>query len=73
MYFFLYLGAGTYTGSTDMGFPIGGGANCGGGGSRWQFRNDPDFGKKCIKLTNVYCVWAAHGVASFSEILIFPY
>ena len=30
MYFFLYLGAGTYTGSTDMGFPVGGGANCGG-------------------------------------------
>ena len=42
----------------------------GGGGSRWQFRNDPDFGKKCIKLTKVYCVWVAHGVASVSEILI---
>ena len=74
MYFFLYLGAGTDTGWRDTGFPVGGGANCGGGGGwRWQVRNYPDFAKKCMKLTNVYCVWAAHGVASVSEILIFPH
>ena len=32
MYFFLDLGAGTDTGWTDTGFPVGGGANCGGRG-----------------------------------------
>ena len=31
MYFFLYLGAGTDTGWRDTGFPVGGGANWGGG------------------------------------------
>ena len=71
MYFF--LGAGTDTGLMDMGFAIGGGANptAGEGRGRCQHKNSPDFTKNCMKLRKFYCVWAAQGVASASEVWYF--